>query len=212
MRPRPPRWWVGLLLYPPAVLSLLVALAAGFMWGRSHWKVDRAGRGWQSQDGDTRRYRDIYGWSAKGGVLIQIHDTWNPSWAHETRFFHVTDGMMMYPYVSGEAPGVPHTYYSGWGFGYSRVEHPRERLWMEIDGRRWTTGDRAVYRSVVVPWGAMMVVALLLPVLALRRMIRVDRWTVRKRKGLCQTCGYNLKESPERCPECGTPVVARSGG
>jgi hypothetical protein len=34
-------------------------------------------------------------------------------------------------------------------------------------------------------------------------LVRQRRLTARRLAGLCQHCGYDLRESPDRCPECG---------
>jgi hypothetical protein len=46
----------------------------------------------------------------------------------------------------------------------------------------------------------------LIAFLSLRAFARVvvkERADARRRRGLCPDCGYDLRASPERCPECG---------
>jgi hypothetical protein len=62
---------------------------------------------------------------------------------------------------------------------------------------RTSVGGRSVYLTA----------ALLVP-LALRvarRTARARRRRGRERAGLCDRCGYDLRESPAACPECGGP-------
>jgi hypothetical protein len=72
------------------------------------------------------------------------------------------------------------------GFGYARRTFP-PRPFAEV--------------TVIFPlW--LIALALIAPV-ALGPVRRVVRASVRRGRGLCVSCGYDLRASPDRCPECG---------
>jgi hypothetical protein len=58
--------------------------------------------------------------------------------------------------------------------------------------------------TVMIPFAWPMGLFGLAPMIVLgrreMRRRRVRRW---RRRGLCPRCGYDLRETPERCPECG---------
>ena len=61
----------------------------------------------------------------------------------------------------------------------------------------WIVGITPVLASIAaLVWAIIMV-------RAWRRDLR------RYRNGLCMNCGYDLRESKDRCPECGTPILNR---
>ena len=64
------------------------------------------------------------------------------------------------------------------------------------------TSDGMRRRNLVLPFWLLMCVSAVLPVGWWLRRLKARRW---KRAGRCLTCGYDLRASKDRCPECGTP-------
>ena len=100
-----------------------------------------------------------------------------------------------------------------------RRERTRESWKFERFGFRYTLGEcrnpddlhspRMTFRSLHLPhWGATTFGSIV-PIVWIRRAIR-HRATLkeRRRKGECLACGYDLRASSDRCPECGATVVS----
>ena len=172
----------------------LLALAVAVLCVRSFWRCDAAaycsfakGPWWPSNGNDRRQIVGSY----RGGMFWLSWDA------------DITDPVDWYggpptKFIVDSTPTprlVPELLPPDWG--------PRWRLGGFNFGAQSSTSPRWRYESKVVPYWLLFLV-LAWPVY--RRLRRA--WILRRRRknGLCLYCGYDLRASPEICPECGNSV------
>ena len=172
-----------LLLNLLTLLSLLICVAAAAGWVRSRWYTQQA----VVTFGDETFSAVL----ARGEVVA----AWATGWAeYGRRSGQKTRGVSQQPlerspYRTGVvSPMDRHALGFGW----------RHRVDRDPDGTM-------IFRVVAAPCWAVMAVALLLPAARVALAVRRRR---RLRAGHCRRCGYDLRATPDRCPECGEDAVA----
>jgi len=97
----------------------------------------------------------------------------------------------------------------------SRQDPELYQLILQLCGRAGLLTNPTPLVSHAFPCGAVVAATSILPIawLALVGLPhyrnRINR-RLRLRGGSCLNCGYDLRASPERCPECGTVVEGKS--
>jgi hypothetical protein len=163
------------LLNVLTLLSLLLCVAVAVLWVRSYFVNERLNF---SPHGDDERFRRYYARSGKGGFAFWI---WGRDQPHAADY-HLTwnhERAYWYPMQASARDGR----FSAWN-----------RMGFELRSSPSSLMATAPYGSVEGP-------LLVLPCLYVVRRLKRRR---RSRKGLCPSCGYDLRASRERCPECGT--------
>lgn len=102
--------------------------------------------------------------------------------------------------------------------GNSGVWEPRLKILgvgcgtYRMDGQQWcqtpVRGVTMIWSSLGAPYWMWVLLTATLPVIYFgSAFLKARRLKIRRRDGLCLNCGYDLRASKERCPECGTPVA-----
>jgi hypothetical protein len=65
---------------------------------------------------------------------------------------------------------------------------------------------------ILIPHWLLVVLTMPLPTYWFLKLHRSARRARRVRSGLCLVCGYDLRATPDRCPECGTVARGRAEG
>jgi hypothetical protein len=214
---------IGIAFGILGALAVVVCAVSIYQWVRGYWVADV----WEASAGHagitvsaTRSVRVTSG----RGVVIVMYSHQRSSHPPVTRTWNrVRSASRRWTYEE-EGPEVPRQESRHRRFDHNTMDPGQlnlqnRTLWQKLGFNAWSgrsnasylgigpmrvdswTG-RAPYWAIVLASGA---VASLWLRTAGRRLLNVRRRR-RAGRGLCGRCGYDVRASPERCPECGEVV------
>jgi hypothetical protein len=109
---------------------------------------------------------------------------------------------------TGLYPGLPNPSGPRWVF----ESFPADPAFLDRSGARWSFAGFSYERQhftaarvhiVLVPLWAPLALSSILPLLEFLVLRRRRLRRGRREHGLCTSCGYDMRATPHRCPECG---------
>jgi hypothetical protein len=181
-----------------SALSLLVFVAVVVLWVRGYFVADELEYGYFDHQPYTRVERLGHGCvlhlgHVSGRYRLAKLMKRTVEWPEQRHFG---------PGPNGERWVLAHPP-SGWITGHPddwSSSFKRGRVLTFEYGTHYSPTAPTLRWFVTFPDFVPAVATAVLPALWLVRALRVRR---RSRHGLCPTCGYDVRATPERCPECG---------
>lgn len=203
------------VLFPAsAFLFLLLSVATAALWVRSRWQGDTISWSrWQIEPAlpghePFVKHEALYISAGRGGInagrlstgnfqdlslIVDGHTSFEEAHPKTTTpssdFRHWSNANSNYPKLTGDG-----SFYRRPFFVFSLAGHSSQGWHIE-----W---------EVTFPLWLLVVLFLLIPGAWTVHSRRRRRIQYRLSKSLCAGCGYDLRASKDKCPECGTPIPA----
>ncbi len=184
--------------------SAMVCLAAIVLWVRGRWVEDRVMWGESYRHGPSTRTVD--------GVIYFGGN------ANTVRLGVVARSGVIgfYRSISRPVPGVNRVFQGRfirwWTHQASGGDMPTDTFWRKlgfgyVGYSQESSFSTRTMRGVWMPFWFVVLASGVSPALWGRGWWRRRIRRQRIRKGLCPVCGYDLRATPVRCPECGTATT-----
>jgi hypothetical protein len=170
-----------------SALSLFLCIAACVLWVRSYRIMEQIN--WRNAGGG-RTVR-----SASGNVEVALLLADWSAYPHE----------FLSPKYERDVARPPFNYLMAMGGNWDDVNFNWEWRGFAWHQKR-NTRRGTLHAEGYVPYWSVTAATALLPLGWTGQWLR-SKGRRRKKLGLCRACGYDLRASPERCPECGTAAV-----